>query len=54
LKIPPGFPLFCMRRTVFDTRGTPIERGISVFRGDRYSAIVVSRRKATSISTRGR
>lgn len=45
LKIPPGFPLFCMRRIVYDTRGTPIERGVSLFRGDRYSAIVVSRRK---------
>ncbi|HVB29506.1 MAG TPA: GntR family transcriptional regulator [Terriglobia bacterium] len=45
LKIPPGFPLFRMRRTVFDTRDTPIERGVSLFRGDRYSAIVVSHRK---------
>lgn len=44
LKIPPGFPLFCMRRIVYDHRGAPIERGVSLFRGDRYSAIVVSRR----------
>jgi GntR family transcriptional regulator, N-acetylglucosamine utilization regulator len=54
LKIPPGFPLFCMRRTVYDARGTPIEHGVSLFRGDRYSAIVVSRRKAASVRLRGR
>lgn len=48
LKIPPGFPLFYMRRTVYDTRSTPIEHGVSLFRGDRYSAIVVSRRKSAT------
>ena len=51
LKIPPGFPLFCMRRTVYDTRGTPIERGISLFRGDRYNAIVISRRKPADVES---
>lgn len=50
LDIPPGFPLFYMRRTVYDTRSTPIECGISLFRGDRYSAIVVSRRNAAEAS----
>lgn len=45
LKVRRGFPLFCMRRTVYDNRGTPIEHGVSVFRGDRYTATVVSRRK---------
>lgn len=53
LKIPPGFPLFCMRRTVYDTRDTPIEHGISLFRGDRYSAIVVSRRSGGSVHSTG-
>lgn len=48
LKIPPGFPLFCMRRTVYDIRSTPIEHGVSLFRGDRYSALVTSRRKTSS------
>jgi|SRR5579884_98099 GntR family transcriptional regulator len=45
LQVRRGFPLFCMRRTVYDNRGTPIEHGVSLFRGDRYSATVVSRRK---------
>ena len=53
LKIPLGFPLFCMKRIVFDTRATPIERGVSIFRGDRYSAIVVSNRKVDSINSTG-
>lgn len=53
LKIPPGFPLFCMRRTVYDTRDMPIEHGISLFRGDRYSAIVVYHRKRGGVHSTG-
>lgn len=53
LKVRRGFPLFCMRRTVYDNRGTPIESGISLFRSDRYSATVVSRRKPPRSTPRG-
>ena len=53
LKIPPGFPLLCMRRTVYDTRDVPIEHTISLFRGDRYSAVVVSRRNEGSVHSTG-
>lgn len=52
LKVRRGFPLFCMRRTVYDNRGTPIEYGVSLFRGDRYSATVVSRRKPSRGTSR--
>jgi len=45
LQVPPGFPLFSMRRIVYDKDDTPIEYGHSLFRGDRYSARVVSRRE---------
>ncbi len=45
LQVKKGAPLFCMRRNVYSTEGAPIEYGISLFRGDRYRATVVSRRK---------
>ena len=44
LQIPPGFPLFSMRRIVFAKDGIPVEYGHSLFRGDRYTASVISRR----------
>lgn len=45
LQVPPGFPLFSMRRIVYDENDIPIEYGHSLFRGDRYSASVISRRE---------
>lgn len=45
LQVAPGVPLFSMRRTVYDRNDIPIEHGHSLFRGDRYSARVVSRRE---------
>lgn len=45
LHIKPGAPLFCMTRKVFSVEGVPIEYCVSLFRGDRYSATVVSHRK---------
>ena len=44
LQIPTGFPLFSMRRTVYAKDGLPVECGRSLFRGDRYTATVISRR----------
>jgi GntR family transcriptional regulator len=45
LQVAPGVPLFSMRRTVYDKNNVPIEYGHSLFRGDRYSASVISRRE---------
>jgi len=45
LEVRRGFPLFSMRRTVYSTKGIPVEYGLSLFRSDRYSAAVISRRK---------
>jgi GntR family transcriptional regulator len=45
LRIRRGFPLFLMRRRVYSTDGTAIEYGISRFRGDRYTATVISHRR---------
>lgn len=44
LQITPGFPLFSMRRLVFAKDDIPVEYGHSLFRGDRYTASVISRR----------
>lgn len=48
LQVPIGFPLLSLRRTVYDASGAPIEHGLSLFRGDRYTALVVSCRKGTN------
>jgi GntR family transcriptional regulator len=45
LDVRPGFPLLSMRRTVYSRQGLPVEYAHSLFRGDRYSAAVISRRK---------
>jgi GntR family transcriptional regulator len=45
LQVPPGFPLFSMRRIVYAKDDVPIEYGHSLFRGDHYSASVISRRE---------
>ena len=45
LQVPPKSPLFSMRRTAYNAQGVPVEFGISQFRGDRYSATVISRRR---------
>ncbi len=45
LQVSPGFPLFSMRRIVYNQNDIPIEYGHSLFRGDRYSAGVISRRE---------
>jgi GntR family transcriptional regulator len=44
LQIPAGFPLFSMRRIVFAKDDLPVECGHSLFRGDRYTASVISHR----------
>src|SRR5262249_8391212 len=44
LGVKPGFPLFCMRRTVYSTEQKPVEHSLSLFRSDRYVAIGKSRR----------
>ena len=44
LQVPPGFPLFSMRRIVFAKDDIPVEYGHSLFRGDRYTASVISHR----------
>lgn len=45
LQVPPGFPLFSMRRTVYAKDNIPVEYGQSLFRGDRYTAHVISHRQ---------
>jgi GntR family transcriptional regulator len=45
LQVPPGFPLFSMRRIVYAKDDVPIEYTHSLFRGDRYSASVISHRE---------
>jgi len=42
LQTPVGSPLLIIRETTFDTKETPIEYSISLLRGDRYAASVVS------------
>ena len=44
LQVSPGFPLFSMRRIVFAKDDIPVEYGHSLFRGDRYTASVISHR----------
>ena len=41
----PGSPLLHIRETTYDAQQTPIEYSVSLLRGDRYSASVVSVRK---------
>lgn len=48
LSVKRGFPLFYMRRKVYSTEGKLVEYGLSLFRGDRYSATVISHRKKQS------
>jgi len=45
LRVARSSPLFSMRRTVYNAEDEPIEYGHSLFRGDRYSATVISRRE---------
>lgn len=44
LQVTPGFPMFSMRRIVFAKDDIPVEYGRSLFRGDRYTASVISHR----------
>ena len=44
LQVPTSFPLFSMRRIVFAKDDIPVEYGHSLFRGDRYTASVISHR----------
>jgi len=44
LQVSTGFPLFSMRRIVFAKDDIPVEYGHSLFRGDRYTASVISHR----------
>lgn len=45
LQVPQGFPLFSVRRIVYAKGDVPVEYGHSLFRGDRYSASLISRRE---------
>jgi len=36
LKVPAGFPLLKVRQAFFDATGRPVERGLIIYRGDRY------------------
>lgn len=36
LKVPAGFPLLKVRQAFFDATGRPVERGMIIYRGDRY------------------
>ncbi len=45
LRVRRGSPLFCMRRKVHSAEDIPVEYAISLLRGDRYTATVISRRK---------
>jgi GntR family transcriptional regulator len=36
LKVPTGFPLLKVRQAFFDATGRPVERGLIIYRGDRY------------------
>lgn len=45
LRVAPRSPLFFMRRTVYSSEDVPVEYCLSAFRGDRYTATVISRRK---------
>lgn len=44
LRIPPRFPVLEMKRRVFSDLDCPVELGISLFRGDRYTMCVRSTR----------
>jgi len=46
LETEPGSPLLLVRETTFDVQRIPIEYSISLLRGDRYTATVVSVRKS--------
>lgn len=46
LQVNVGFPLFSMRRIAYNTDDAPVEFTHSLFRGDRYSAKVLSLREA--------
>lgn len=45
LETQPGSPLLIVRETTYDIQRTPIEFSVSLLRGDRYTATVVSVRK---------
>jgi GntR family transcriptional regulator len=45
LQVKRGAALLSMKRVVYDVEGALIEYGRSLYRGDRYSATVISRRK---------
>jgi len=46
LQVSVGFPLFSMRRIAYAKDDAPVEFTHSLFRGDRYSAKVISRRES--------
>lgn len=46
LETEPGSPLLLVRETTYDVQRIPIEYSISLLRGDRYTATVVSVRKS--------
>lgn len=46
LQVKVGFPLFSMRRIAYNNDDAPVEFTHSLFRGDRYSAKVISRRES--------
>jgi DNA-binding GntR family transcriptional regulator len=48
LETQPGSPLLIVRETTYDVQRTPIEYSVSLLRGDRYTATVVSARKSST------
>jgi GntR family transcriptional regulator len=45
LQAEPGSPLLLIKETTYDEQNTPIEYSVSLLRGDRYTASVISVRK---------
>jgi GntR family transcriptional regulator len=50
LQTPAGTPLLHIRETTYDVQHTPIEFSVSLLRGDRYTASLVSIRKTQAVS----
>jgi DNA-binding GntR family transcriptional regulator len=48
LETTPGSPMLIVRETTYDIQRLPIEYSVSLLRGDRYTATVVSVRKSSN------
>jgi GntR family transcriptional regulator len=54
LNVPRGAPVLVVQRRTFADNETPIERGVTAYRADLYSAIVQSFRNAEDVQTAGK